>query len=134
MSKQQHHRKRSSPRRPAKAADAEHTTITQQLASFVADTAIRDIPADALRRARDALIDTLGVGLAGSGEPGATIARQYAQDLGAKRHAIVWGTRLATAPAEAAFANGISAHALDFGRHLLGLDKVMRHIHAAGGH
>ena len=88
--------------------------MTRHLARFVADTATTNIPADALRRARDALIDTLGVALAGSREPGVKIARLYAQELGAKRQAIVWGTRLATAPAEAAFANGISAHALDF--------------------
>ena len=111
---EQQHSKQPSRQRPTAASTAEHATITRQLASFVADTAIRNIPADALRRARDALIDTLGVSLAGSREPGAAIARQYAQELGAKRQAIVWGTPLATSPAEAAFANGVSAHALDF--------------------
>ena len=109
MSEQRHNAKR-----PVRESAAERATITRQLASFVADTRIRDIPPDALRRARDALIDTLGVGLAGSREPGAKIARQYAQELGARPQASVWGTPLATSPAEAAFANGISAHALDF--------------------
>jgi len=88
--------------------------LTQRLARFVIDTRIEDIPEDALRRARDALVDTLGVGLAGSLEPAGKIALQWAQELGAKPQATIWGTQLATSPAEAAFANGIYAHALDF--------------------
>lgn len=88
--------------------------LTQRLASFVIDTKTEDIPEECLARARDALVDTIGVGLAGSLEPVGKIALQWAQELGAKPQATIWGSRIATAPTEAAFANGIYAHALDF--------------------
>jgi 2-methylcitrate dehydratase PrpD len=88
--------------------------LTQRLARFVTDTPAEQIPAQVLARARDALIDTLGVGLAGSLEPVAKIALQWAEALGARRQATIWGTALETVPSEAAFANGIAAHALDF--------------------
>ncbi len=88
--------------------------LTQSLASFVIDTKIESIPENVLLHARDALIDTLGVGLAGSLEPAGEIALRWVQDAGARPQATVWGTPLASSPAEAAFANGICAHALDF--------------------
>ena len=43
--------------------------LTQKLASFVVDTDIKTMPAEVMQVARDALIDTLGVGLAGTLEP-----------------------------------------------------------------
>lgn len=88
--------------------------LTQSLASFVIDTKTESIPEDVLLHARDALIDTLGVGLAGSLEPAGEIALRWIRDTGAGPQATVWGTQLATSPAEAAFANGLCAHALDF--------------------
>lgn len=87
---------------------------TQELAGFVIDTRTADLPPEVLQRARDALIDTLGCGLAGTLEPVSEIALRWAQDIGARPQATIWGTPLATSPAEAAFVNGIGAHALDF--------------------
>ena len=88
--------------------------FTQQLAGFVVDTPIQTIPAEVMQRARDALIDTLGVGLAGTLEPVSKIALRLVQEVGARRQSTIWGTPLATSPAEAAYTNGIGAHALDF--------------------
>ncbi|MBI3042656.1 MAG: MmgE/PrpD family protein [Betaproteobacteria bacterium] len=88
--------------------------ITEKLARFVTDTPLADIPRDILAGARDALIDTVGVALAGTLEPVAEIAARWVSELGAKPQATVWGQITATSPAEAAFANGLSAHALDF--------------------
>ena len=88
--------------------------LTQNLASFVTDTRTGDLPAEVMSRACDALIDTLGCGLAGTLEPVSEIALRWAQDVGARPQATIWGSPLATSPAEAAFVNGICAHALDF--------------------
>ena len=88
--------------------------LTQKLASFVVDTDLKTIPAEVMRGARDALIDTLGVGLAGTLEPVSEIALRLVQETGARRQSTIWGTPLATSPAEAAYTNGIFAHALDF--------------------
>jgi 2-methylcitrate dehydratase PrpD len=88
--------------------------ITEALANFVIETKSSDLPETVLSAGRNALIDTLGVALAGTLEPVADIARRWAADLGARPQATFWGRELATSPAEAAFANGISSHALDF--------------------
>lgn len=88
--------------------------ITERLARFVVETKASDIPEAIVTGARDALIDTVGVALAGTLEPAAGIAASWIRDLGAKPQATFWGSELATSPAEAAFANGVCAHALDF--------------------
>ena len=88
--------------------------LTQRLADFVVDTRTRDIPADVLAGSRHALIDTLGCALAGTLEPAAELAAQWAQEMGAQGKATVWGRKIGTSAAEAAFANGIAGHALDF--------------------
>ncbi len=88
--------------------------LTQRLAEFVVDTRAADVPRDVMDAARDALIDTLGVALAGGLYEVGEIALGYVRGLGADREASVWGTHVATSMAEAAFVNGIFAHALDF--------------------
>ena len=86
--------------------------LTLRLAKLVLET--RDIPEAALDAARNAIIDTMGVALAGAVEDCATIAQRWVKDLGAAPVATIWGTDLRTSAMDAAFANGIAAHALDF--------------------
>jgi 2-methylcitrate dehydratase PrpD len=88
--------------------------LTQQLAEFVINTRESDVPAEVINGARDALVDTLGCALAGSLDEGSEIAQRWVRETGARAQATVVGTPLATSPAEAAFANGLAAHALDF--------------------
>lgn len=88
--------------------------LTQQLASFVINTRESDVPPDVLDGARDALVDTLGCALAGSLDEGSEIAQRWVRETGARAQATVIGTQLSTSPAEAAFANGLASHALDF--------------------
>jgi len=85
---------------------------TKQLATFVVET--RDIPQQAVAAARAALIDTLGVGIAGTLEDVGEIAHGWARDCGGSAQATVWGASASTTAAEAAFVNGTCAHALDF--------------------
>lgn len=88
--------------------------FTETLARFAIETRISDLPEPAMAAARDAVIDTIGVALAGSREPVGELAAQWVRELGARPQAACWGRDLATSPAEAAFANGIASHALDF--------------------
>ncbi|HZM48318.1 MAG TPA: MmgE/PrpD family protein [Burkholderiales bacterium] len=88
--------------------------LTQRLAEFVINTRTSDIPTEVLDASRDALIDTVGVALVGSLDEVGEITLRYVSDLGARREATIWGTSVQTSMAEAAFANGVSGHALDF--------------------
>jgi 2-methylcitrate dehydratase PrpD len=88
--------------------------LTDCLASFIADISTEDISDEVYDAARRAIIDTLGVALAGSCEPVAEIAADWVSETGAKTGATVWGKNLSSHSANAAFANGVSAHALDF--------------------
>src|SRR6185503_10516078 len=69
---------------------------------------------DVIDASRDALIDTVGVALAGSLDEVGEIALRYVSSFGARREASVWGTSTGTTMAEAAFVNGVFGHALDF--------------------
>jgi len=88
--------------------------LTQRLAEFVTDTRVEDIPDTVLDGARDAIADTLGCALAGTLEETAEIAAAWVRETGARAQASVWGRELRSSPAEAAFANGVASHALDF--------------------
>jgi 2-methylcitrate dehydratase PrpD len=89
-------------------------TITETLAKFALETKAADMPEAVLAGARNALIDTLGVALAGLAEPAADIAARWVAELGARSQATLWGRTLGSSAAEAAFANGVASHALDF--------------------
>jgi len=89
-------------------------SLTEQLARFAAETRIEDIPAVIMLGSRDALMDTLGAAMAGTREEVCGIAERFVRETGARPEVSVWGKNIATSPLEAAFANGISAHALDF--------------------
>lgn len=87
---------------------------TERLAAFVVETAAADINERAILEARHALLDTVGCTLAGASEPAAMIAALWVQQQGAEAHCPVWGTSLATSAADAAFANSVASHVLDF--------------------
>jgi 2-methylcitrate dehydratase PrpD len=89
-------------------------SITATLARFVIDTPSADIPDAVLAGARNALIDTIGVALAGTGERVSDIARRWVLDSGATARASLWGCNDGGSAADAAFANGVASHALDF--------------------
>ncbi len=57
--------------------------LTRQLAEFVVNTDVRDIPMQVLDGARDALVDTIGCALAGALEPASEIAARWVRETGA---------------------------------------------------
>ena len=86
------------------------TAMTLRLGEFVVRAAP---PADARRRAAAAVLDTVGVALAGAAEPASRIARDVVAAEGDGACAILGSPARASA-AGAALANGTAAHALDF--------------------
>ena len=80
------------------------------VADFIATARV---PADARARAGMAFRDTLGELLAGAPEPAARIAQAIASDEGHGTCSVI-GTGLQTSAGQAALANGVAAHALDY--------------------
>ena len=87
---------------------------TARIARFVVETEFQKIPSEAIKMAKTALLDCLGVALAGSKEPSARICAEMARQEHAREESSVIGQGFRSSAMQAAFANGTAAHALDF--------------------
>jgi len=87
---------------------------TARLAEFSVKSRWEELPAAAIERAKRAILDSVGVMLAGSVEPPALIVQRLAEAEGGAPLCTVAGTRLRTGGVWAALANGTAGHALDF--------------------
>ena len=88
--------------------------ITERLAKFVASTPTTAIPPEARGQARRAVLDTLGVTLAGSREDASMKVAAMVREQGGLEEAAVLGHDFRAPATDAALVNGTSAHALDF--------------------
>jgi len=88
--------------------------VTETIARFVTNLKLAALPAAAVRTAKVAVRDCLGVALAGSREEDATLCARIARAEGARAETTVIGQRFKTTALNAALANGTAAHALDF--------------------
>lgn len=88
--------------------------ITHRLAEFVASTPTAAIPPEARQQARRAVLDTLGVMIAGSRQEAALKVASLICEQGGVGEAAVLGHGFRAPAGEAALVNGTSAHALDF--------------------
>src|SRR5204863_29363 len=89
-------------------------TATTRLAEFVVKTSLRECPDAVLAQTRRAVLDTIGVMLAGAAEPVAQSVRAVARIEGGVGLCTVLGTSMRTSPGWAALANGAAGHAHDF--------------------
>lgn len=87
---------------------------TARLAEFVTKSRWEDCPVPAVEAARRAILDCLGVMLAGATEPASRILQRVAQAEGGTPLCTVVGTGRRTGAVWAALCNGTAAHALDF--------------------
>jgi len=87
---------------------------TREIAEFIAKSRWEDVPRRAVAEAKRAILDTVGVTLAGSAEPPARIIQKVLEAEDGAPLATVLGTRLRTGGVWAALANGTAGHALDF--------------------
>src|SRR6266542_3439903 len=89
-------------------------SVIEQLAAYATGESFDKLPAATVRAARLAILDTLGVMLAGSAEQTAVRGRALIEHRRGAAEASVIGTPLRACVEDAAFANGIAAHALDY--------------------
>src|SRR5919108_1012802 len=87
---------------------------TEALAQFVVGTRIEDIPAVVIQNAKLMILDTFGVILAGTRNPGCKLLAQWVRDQEASPRATVIGQGFRSSPLLAALTNGHASHALDY--------------------
>ena len=87
---------------------------TERVARFVVETRIETIPGEVVGAAKTALLDCLGVALAGSQEDATRICAEQVRMEGARGVASAWGPGFKTSASLAALVNGTAGHALDF--------------------
>ena len=87
---------------------------TEKIAKFIVDTDYKDIPRDAVEKAKRSALDCLGAALAGVVEPVSQTITDYVTKLGGPPQASVFGAGLRVSVPDAALADGSIAHALDY--------------------
>ncbi|MBI4334610.1 MAG: MmgE/PrpD family protein [Chloroflexi bacterium] len=87
---------------------------TAELARFIANTEYRHIPPEVIAVARNCVLDGMGVALAGSRQQAGQTIISYVKELGGKPEAGVIGGKFRTCASEAAMANGVLLHVLDY--------------------
>ena len=89
-------------------------TILEQIAEKIVAIRYAGLPREAVDWAKAAILDTVGVTLAGAGEDCARIVEGTVAAGGAHGDCLVFGSDRRTGPLDAALINGTAAHALDF--------------------
>ena len=73
-----------------------------------------DLPEDAVRQAKTFILDTIGVGIAGSTAAGSDELAQTSASWGAGAEVIVWGRGIRVPAPTATFLNGFQAHCQEY--------------------
>lgn len=98
----------------AEGTVADVESVARRLGAWTATLEFAQIPPSVLRIAVRALLDTLGVAVAGAATAVAQRTRAHVVAEAASGPASLIGSAIRLAPAAAAVANGTAAHALDF--------------------
>ena len=88
--------------------------IVKKLATFIGETQYDKLPQEMVFEVKRALLDTIGVTIAGSLEPAGKIITGFVGKMGGKPAASVIGCKFRTSLPLAALANGTMGHALDY--------------------
>jgi 2-methylcitrate dehydratase PrpD len=86
--------------------------VTKEVSTFVVRT--QAIPDDVRSLATHYLVDGIAVMLAGTTEESGAIVRAHLQDLGGRPQAHVLGSSICAPLQQAAWANGVAGHAMDY--------------------
>ncbi len=89
-------------------------SLTMEVAEYIGGVSYEDIPANVLQRAKEAIVDGLGVMVAGSRSESASAVSRYLDGLGLSGGASVVGHGTMLPGQFAALVNGTAGHALDF--------------------
>lgn len=93
---------------------AQQGTVLQELGERIAGFHWDGLGTRAVRWAKTAIVDTVGVTLAGSGEPAARRLRAVPGVAGVAGRCLIIGTAAKTSALDAALVNGTAAHVLDY--------------------
>lgn len=88
--------------------------LTGELADYIQGVTYDSLPGNVVQRAKEAVIDGIGVMLSGYSSDCAGLIRRYIAGLGVSGKSTVFGERQGMPAEFAALANGVSGHALDF--------------------
>ncbi len=89
-------------------------TLAQQIGAFAAGFTAADLTPEESHAARRALLDTLACAIGGTHEPAFAKALRYARKVSGPGVATVWGSAERLGIEQAAFANAVLGHVLDF--------------------
>lgn len=89
-------------------------TASEQIADFSTSFDYDDLAPAALLTVGRAIVDTVGVAIAGAGESASAIAADYVSKEGGTPAVTTWGQSVPFSLTGAAFYNGVAAHVLDF--------------------
>lgn len=87
---------------------------TESVSKFIVDTNYEQIEPEVMRIAKNAILDFLGVALAGTLDTGSVLVTEYAKEMNSKPEAGIIGSRLKASAPIAALANGTMAHILEY--------------------
>src|SRR4051795_13516341 len=90
------------------------TTIIDGITERIGHIAYADLPPEAVHWAKNAILDTIGVTLAGAAEPCTRIVARVLNTGAERGECLIFGTDRRAALLDAALINGTAAHALDF--------------------
>jgi 2-methylcitrate dehydratase PrpD len=97
------------------SGSTEAPALTREVAQFVHDTKLADVPASVLATGKKSILDGLGLALSGSVARSGEYVRQHLDDLAlGDGPSTVIGSSRKVAPRFAAFANGVGIHADDY--------------------
>lgn len=99
------------PRAPFAAQGASPGPVMSALSTYMAAAAGRALRAEVVEHAKHHILDTLAAMISGAALPPGEAAFRYLQRHGGKGTATIVGANLTAAPADAALANGVLAHA-----------------------
>jgi len=89
-------------------------SVAEKIADKIVHTRYEDLPVEAIHWAKVAILDTLGVTVAGSVEPLSKIVKEVLSEEGGRPQCTVLGLGTKTSALNAAWANGVLSHALDY--------------------
>jgi aconitate decarboxylase len=87
---------------------------TRELCEIIVGERFERLPPDAVAAARQAILDGVAVGIAGTTETAPRLVAEHVQSQGGREIATVLGFGFRTSPVSAAYVNGVAVHVLDF--------------------
>ncbi len=89
--------------------------LMKKMTEFIIETKYNDLPEELITLAKLAIIDTLGVSLAGWTEAAVEVVKKvYSSESNVQEGSSLWGVPLQTNMENAALINGTASHVLDF--------------------